>query len=196
MRDANVYEGVHVRHGYGIANDDSKTMTQQLDQVTANNSLQKKHEHHKTEYILLRWADRKFIKLAYCEKWEIYLISQEWPLLCDGRSLTDAVSRCVVRQSTEAMLDVEVIQSDRLAAPEVTSQRCHIDSRNCHSRRRRRTAPNHFRFGVTARTACRPALVDGFATQLSDSCRRADSWFEGNTAERLRRVWWRRAVDG
>jgi len=42
MRDANVYEGVHVRHGYGIANDDSKTMTQQLDQVTANNSLQKK----------------------------------------------------------------------------------------------------------------------------------------------------------
>ena len=43
MRDANVYEGVHVRHGYGIANDDSKTMTQQLDQVTANDSLQKKN---------------------------------------------------------------------------------------------------------------------------------------------------------
>ena len=69
------------------------------------------------------------------------------PLLCEGRPLTDALNGRRVRQSGEAMMNVEVGESDRLAAPELTTKRRHVDPRHGRRRRRRATA-NCFRFRV------------------------------------------------
>jgi len=69
------------------------------------------------------------------------------PLLCEGRPLTDALNGRRVRQSGEAMMNVEVGESDRLAAPELTTKRRHVDPRHGRRRRRRATA-NCFRFWV------------------------------------------------